>query len=319
MGERMDLTPPRSRFGEDLRLFSRLDDHGELGWKEQFRSDEIGDGCRVGVVDCLVSEDQTHTVEGPPTFSVSLFLQGSGCFEVENGPSFEFGAGSMFLFMTKEPTRGRDRMDGNTHLRGAEFRFSMPVLQRIGLARNLEFSSRGENFGAPGSVSLFMHRPLTGPLRLIAEQTIGCRLEGMPRRLYLRAKALEVLAYVASMRKASKSLTGTLNTRDRRRIEAAADLLYSRYDEPWTIARLAAETGINERKLKSGFRLVLGQTVHNRLESVRVEAAQRLLKEEGLNVAEAAFAVGYNNPSHFAKIFRRVSGESPGHWRKQSQ
>lgn len=314
----MDLTPPRYRFGEDPRLFSRVDDQDEGGWKEQFRCDEIGDGCRVGVVDCLVTEDQTHNVEGPPTFSVSLFLQGSGCFEVENGPSFEFGAGSMFLFLTKEPTRGCDRMYGNTHLRGAEFRFSIPVLRRIGLARSLELGSRDTHPGGPSSVSLFMHRPLTGALRLIAEQAVGCKLEGMPRRLYLRAKALEVLAHVASMCEASKSLPGTLNARDRRRIEAAADLLCMRYDEPWTIARLAAETGINERKLKSGFRLVLGQTVHNRLEAARVEVAQRMLKEEGLNVAEAAFAVGYSNPSHFAKIFRRVSGESPGQWRKQS-
>ncbi|MEO9899365.1 MULTISPECIES: AraC family transcriptional regulator [Alphaproteobacteria] len=313
----MDLTPPRHRFGADPRLFSRADDQNEGGWKEQFRCDEIGEECRVGVVDCLVTEDQTHMVEGPPVFSVSLFLQGTGCFEVEDGPSFEFGAGSMFLFLTKAATRGRDRMYANTRLRGAEFRFSIPVLRRIGLVRSLEIGSRDDHLGGPSSVSLFMHRPLTGALRLIAEQAVGCRLEGMPRRLYLRAKALEVLAHVASMCEASKSIPESVNARDRRRIEAAADTLCTRYDEPWTIARLAAETGINERKLKSGFRLVLGQTIHNRLESARVEAAQKLLKDEGFNVAEAAFAVGYSNPSHFAKVFRRVSGESPGHWRKQ--
>lgn len=314
----MDLTPPRYRFREDPRLFSRADDQDDGGWKEQFSCDEIGEGCRVGIVDCLVTEDQTHNVEGPPTFSVSLFLQGAGCFEVEHGPSFEFGAGSMFLFLTKEPTRGRDRMYANTHLRGAEFRFSIPVLRRIGLARSLEFGSRDSHLGGPSSVSLFMHRTLTGALRLIAEQAVGCKLEGMPRRLYLRAKALEVLAHVASMFEEAKRLPEALNGRDRRRIEAAADILCLRYDEPWTIARLAAETGINERKLKSGFRLVLGQTVHNRLEVARVEAAQRKLKEEGLNVAETALAVGYSNPSHFAKIFRRVSGEAPGLWRKRS-
>ena len=115
----------------------------------------------------------------------------------------------MFLFLTKEPTRGRDRMNGNTHLRGAEFRFSIPVLRRIGLANNLDFGGRGMEPDGTSSVSLFMHRPLTGALRLIAEQSLSCKLEGMPRRLYLRAKALEVLAHVASMCEVSKSLPET--------------------------------------------------------------------------------------------------------------
>ncbi|UUX49945.1 AraC family transcriptional regulator [Nisaea acidiphila] len=310
----MELTPAVYRFDKDHRLFSRADGSAVDGWKAAFRSEEVGDGCRVGAIDCFIPADETHIVEGPSTFSVSLFLQGAGQFELEDGQAFEFGPGSMFLFHTVGETRGRDSMYGNNRLRGAEFRFSLPVLSRAGIA-SVNGVEGAQRVGS-GSVALFMHRPLTGSLRLIAEQTVDCPLEGLARRLYLKSKSLEVLAHVVAMYEASKGAPANVTARDRRRVEEAAKILRERCDEPWTISRLSQECAINERKLKEGFRLVLGETVLSVLERARVERAQGLMRDEALNVAETALAVGYSNPSHFAKVFRRLTGTAPGLWRR---
>lgn len=313
----MELTPGAYRFEEDHRSYASMNGQDGDGWKSQFRSDDVGDGCRVGVVDCVITESQAHRVEGPPTFSVSLFLEGDGCFEFEDGPLIEFRSGSMFLFHTNGLTRGLDRVNGNSRLRGAEFRFSLPIVERIGLIGGTQAHALPNAIPTSENVVLFLHHRLTGDLRHIAEQVLACRLEGLARRLFLRAKALEVLAQVVSMHERARAGAEDVSGNDRRRIEAAARLLRERPEEPWTISRLALESGLNERKLKHGFRLVLGQTVLGVLENARVEAAQRLFRQECLNVAEAALAVGYSNPSHFAKIFRRVVGVAPGDWRKQ--
>lgn len=314
LGIRMDLTPAVYRFDKDHRLFSEADGRTVDGWKAAFRSEDVGDGCRVSAIDCFIPADETHIVAGPSTFSVSLFLQGAGQFEVEHGEAFEFGPGSMFLFHTIGETRGRDRMYGNNRLRGAEFRFSYPVLSRAGIG-SVKAGESARTVGS-GAVALFMHRPLTGALRLIAEQTLDCQLEGLARHLYLKSKSLEVLAHVVAMYEASRGVQPSATPRERRRIEEAATLLRARCDEPWTISRLSQECAINERKLKEGFRLVLGATVLSVLERARVERAQGLMRNEGLNVAETALAVGYSNPSHFAKVFRRLIGTSPGLWRR---
>jgi AraC-like DNA-binding protein len=58
-----------------------------------------------------------------------------------------------------------------------------------------------------------------------------------------------------------------------------------------------------------------GQSFSDVLQQARFEVAAELLKEPDVKVIEAAYAVGYTDPSHFARAFRRVAGVSPKHYR----
>jgi AraC-like DNA-binding protein len=153
-------------------------------------------------------------------------------------------------------------------------------------------------------------------LQRIAQEVLACRMSGAARRIFLQSKALELLAYVIASCDAQPPSPVGLTRRDRVRVQQADELLCQRYSDPWTIASLAREVGLNERKLKQGFRQLLGRTVHDHLERTRISAAQSLLAEGGLGVTETALAVGYSNPSHFAKIFKRSVGISPSRWRR---
>jgi two-component system response regulator YesN len=44
---------------------------------------------------------------------------------------------------------------------------------------------------------------------------------------------------------------------------------------------------------------------------LRIENAERLLRESKMNVKEVAFAAGYQDPNYFSKIFRKLTGLSP--------
>ena len=47
------------------------------------------------------------------------------------------------------------------------------------------------------------------------------------------------------------------------------------------------------------------------------DAARRLLRETDRSVITVANDVGYSNPSHFARLFRKDTGLSPSDYRRQ--
>ncbi|OGV71378.1 MAG: hypothetical protein A3K19_01450 [Lentisphaerae bacterium RIFOXYB12_FULL_65_16] len=50
----------------------------------------------------------------------------------------------------------------------------------------------------------------------------------------------------------------------------------------------------------------------------RVEHARTLLEKTALNVKEVAYAAGYRDPGYFARVFRRLSGQSPKAYRREN-
>ena len=47
----------------------------------------------------------------------------------------------------------------------------------------------------------------------------------------------------------------------------------------------------------------------------RITRAQQLIRETSRTLIEVALEVGYTSPSHFAKVFRRVTGVTPTEFR----
>lgn len=46
---------------------------------------------------------------------------------------------------------------------------------------------------------------------------------------------------------------------------------------------------------------------------LRLQEARRLMLGEGLDVASAGYRVGYSNPSHFTREYKRLFGAPPMH------
>jgi AraC family transcriptional regulator, transcriptional activator of the genes for pyochelin and ferripyochelin receptors len=61
-----------------------------------------------------------------------------------------------------------------------------------------------------------------------------------------------------------------------------------------------------------------GTSVFGYLRKLRLEEARRLLENGGMNVTEAAFAVGYNSLSSFSRAFSAQFGATPMHFLKKS-
>jgi transcriptional regulator GlxA family with amidase domain len=67
-----------------------------------------------------------------------------------------------------------------------------------------------------------------------------------------------------------------------------------------------SRSGLNI-KLKA----LTNQSTHEFIRTIRLKRAAQLLKKAVGSVAEVAYSVGFNNTSHFAKVFRQQFGQSP--------
>lgn len=81
------------------------------------------------------------------------------------------------------------------------------------------------------------------------------------------------------------------------------------------VAELAALAHMSEAAFRAAFARATGSSPRRYLEQRRMTQAALALVESDRTVAEIARAVGYDDPYHFSRVFRRVHGLSPRAYR----
>ena len=89
------------------------------------------------------------------------------------------------------------------------------------------------------------------------------------------------------------------------------------YQEPLRVGDIAGSAFISERECMRSFSRSLGISPLQFLLSYRLREAERLLREEGMNISEIAYRTGFESPSHFSSLFRRRHGITPTEYRKR--
>ena len=79
----------------------------------------------------------------------------------------------------------------------------------------------------------------------------------------------------------------------------------------FTIEQLAFAMGMSPSSLHEHFRTVTSMTPLQFQKQLRLQDARSLMLVENLDVASAAFRVGYESPSQFSREYRRHFGEPP--------
>jgi AraC-like DNA-binding protein len=62
-----------------------------------------------------------------------------------------------------------------------------------------------------------------------------------------------------------------------------------------------------------------GLSYSDLVQQARFEVAAEMLKDPGLKSLDIAFALGYENPSNFARAFRQIAGVNPQEYRRQNE
>lgn len=165
--------------------------------------------------------------------------------------------------------------------------------------------------GGKGGVQQLAHRPTTGASL--------AHINALPREMEDESQDklqthIHVLSLLAEqLRHLDLQLPKRMPRhcqRDIDKLDEARAILETRMNQSLTVPELAAAVGLNESKLREGFRHRFNKSPHRLLLEMRMKKAWQLL-ETGCQVAEAAYLVGYEHPSNFSAAFSRFFGCVP--------
>lgn len=97
-----------------------------------------------------------------------------------------------------------------------------------------------------------------------------------------------------------------------RRLLRAKDNMDAASHEAWPIKRLANISGVTEAHFARSFKRAFGLPPHRYLLTRRIEQATTLLRDTDMSITDVAFATGWESLGTFGRIFRDITGQSPG-------
>lgn len=99
---------------------------------------------------------------------------------------------------------------------------------------------------------------------------------------------------------------------DVQRLQQVKSFLQEQYLAPeLSLDLLCRRFGLNEFKLKRGFKQLFGYTVFGYVQEMRMKTARQILAEGRMNVNEVADHLGYSSPNHFSTAFKKMYGIPP--------
>lgn len=143
------------------------------------------------------------------------------------------------------------------------------------------------------------------------------------RPVMLRAQFLSLVGQVARARQTSTSASGRAPDMVARLLHLARASFAEGHDggaetsvaTRRTVSAFARSLGVSPAHLNRLCRQASGQSPQALIEAVRMQEAKRLLAYTRMTVAEVGYRLGYDDPSYFARAFRRGQGLSPRAYR----
>lgn len=178
--------------------------------------------------------------------------------------------------------------------------FQLPLLQRV--------------------LPKYLHRNLAevdwctaNPFQLAIESILHKQFE-----LLLLQIAFSMIKLRAEERRALETATSTkqLESRDPR-FTFVAEKLATELDVAWTVESMAKLIFVSRSTFAQRFHQQIGIPPLEYLYKLRMEKAQKLLKDSHLEISVIGRLVGYDSPSSFSSAFKRFYGRSPIVFRRE--
>jgi len=98
-------------------------------------------------------------------------------------------------------------------------------------------------------------------------------------------------------------------------VQIALDLIKTRIQDPPTLVELASFAGLSRTYFSTVFKEVVGVTLQDYFHQARINKAKNLLSDMNLTIKRIAYEVGFRDPDHFSRTFKKKTGITPTNWR----
>lgn len=178
----------------------------------------------------------------------------------------------------------------------------------------MENMEKGNTFSLAGTGNGI----ITPAMNQVLDALVNCAYTGTARKLFLESKMLELLALQCEQMESpqTKNKAVRLNSTDISRLHQVKELLLNDIAATPTLAGLARAAGLNEFKLKAGFKALFQQTVFGFLSDHRLQQAREQVQQSEKSLTEIAFETGFASIYHFSAAFKNKFGISPIHYRR---
>jgi len=152
-------------------------------------------------------------------------------------------------------------------------------------------------------------------LSMCVNQILTAQFSAQSEKLFMKGKAFEILSHYFHKPEGGGDLYDScpfLKDYDNvKKIKQAKEIILDRMTEPPTIKALASEVEMSEYQLKLGFKNIYGATIYGYLTDYKMNQGMAMLDSGDYKVKDAAYALGYVNPSHFIAAFKKKFGITP--------
>jgi len=301
------------------QLYEGVTEHYIGNQRHRCKAEEIVfEGVSLRWCDCSIDQSARVEVESKEEF-VELH------YNITGKSSNRFGEGNFDFDPLRHSLFYSNGYAGSHQVTGDKN--SLHTFLEVKLSRNI-FERLNLGMDSPGNIILdYMTdrktgwvgktAPISPEMFFLISGIRNCPYSGMMKRMYLESKLMELyLLQISSLSIDGQRPVTSLKRTDIEKIYEAREFIEKHYGEGCSIVYLAAHIGLNQQKLKAGFREVLGTTVFRYLSEVRMQEAKRKLLEEKKYVGEVASEVGYKNSHHFTAAFKKRFGFLPSDLRE---
>lgn len=99
-------------------------------------------------------------------------------------------------------------------------------------------------------------------------------------------------------------------------VSQVVEILESHVYSTVSIEDICKQVGYSRGHVCSHFKKETGKTVNSYFQYLKIEEAKRLILETNQDFTSISDTLGFGNPQYFSKVFRSLTGHTPGHFRK---
>ncbi|PWJ41772.1 helix-turn-helix domain-containing protein [Sediminitomix flava] len=196
----------------------------------------------------------------------------------------------------------------NTNVQTVGFRFSKKVFKEI-----MPEYIKELNDLFPENEGIAYHTALPAELINLLDEMFYLKNESLKPTPLILAKGIEILAKlfdsVINLRK-EDDFNG-LHIHDYQRLLEIRKKLVSSLDQKIVLSDLAKEFGVSVSKLKRDFKTLFNTSVYQYHLQVKMDEAMRRLKSGAYSILEISLDLGYETPSKFSQMFKKIKGVNP--------
>ncbi len=308
---------PKSRFFNGLRM--EVDEKRGRGWSEIVR---IHNGLHVGLADYQLNQRIESCHDNIKNlFHLNILLSGHVEFCTSKKENQNLVTGDIWLahgsfekvLRTQFPD---ENICGLSIDLPREFIESWLGTSCCGASRHLEKLMLGNTKDR----QVLRHIPLvrglhhSSSLMRLARELVFARRQTFADCLRFESMALDFLSRILTIEEPGAGYARERTRKMKAVVDEAADILCQEWNEPPNISTLSRRVGVNESYLKEWFRRHTGMTIGEYIREQRMEKALEYIETGKYSILQTALFVGYSNPSHFSKAFKKFYGHLPSYY-----